>query len=73
LEERLSLREADQVCGDLYAMHDELELIRGQLARQPTRIGILHFVLGGSAPTVALIELFRVLRSRFHFVTRLEA
>ena len=34
-EERLSLRQADQVRGDLYAIHDDLHFIRGQLARQP--------------------------------------
>jgi hypothetical protein len=37
-EERLSLRQADQVRGDLYAIHDEIEFIRDHFARQPTRM-----------------------------------
>ncbi len=60
-EERLILRQADQARGDLYAIRDELEFIRDRLARQPTRMEMLHLMLGGSALTVALIELFRVL------------
>ena len=35
--------------------------LRDQLARQPARMDMLRLVLGGSALTVALIELFRVL------------
>jgi hypothetical protein len=60
LEERLSLRQADQVRGDLYAIHDEIDFLREQLARQPTRMDMVRLVLGSSALTVALIELFRI-------------
>jgi hypothetical protein len=35
-QEPLRLRQADQVLGDLYVIHDELEFIRDQLARKPT-------------------------------------
>jgi hypothetical protein len=44
-EERLSLRRADQAGANLYAIHDELEFIRDQLAR----MDMLRLVLGGSA------------------------
>ena len=47
--------------GDLYSIHNELELLRDHLARQPTRMDMLRLVPGGSALTVALIELFWVL------------
>jgi hypothetical protein len=61
LEEGLSLRQADQARGDLYAIHDELEFLREQLARQPTRMDMVRLMLGGSALSAAVIELFRVL------------
>ncbi len=48
-EERLSSRQADQVRGDLYAIHDELEFIHDPLARPPARMDMLRLVLGGSA------------------------
>ena len=36
-EEHLSLRQADQIRGDPYALQDELDFIKVQLARLPTR------------------------------------
>jgi hypothetical protein len=33
LEDRLSLRQADQVRGNLYAIHEELEFMRDRFAR----------------------------------------
>jgi hypothetical protein len=36
-EDQLSLRQADQICGDLYAIQDDLDFIKLQLARLPTR------------------------------------
>jgi len=48
-------------------VQDDLEFIRGQLARQPARMDMLRLVLGGSVLTVALIELSRVLGRRFYW------
>jgi hypothetical protein len=61
------LSQADQVRGDLHAIHDRLEFIRDRFACQPTRMEMLRLVLGRSALTVALIELFRVLSRRFYW------
>jgi hypothetical protein len=36
-EDQLSLRQADQARGDLYAIQDDLNFIKVQLARLPTR------------------------------------
>jgi hypothetical protein len=36
-EHALTLRQADQARSDLYAIGDELDFIKGQLARLPTR------------------------------------
>ena len=36
-EEHLSLRQADQIRGDLYGIQDDLDFIKVQLARLPTR------------------------------------
>jgi hypothetical protein len=36
-EDRLSLRQADAARADLYAIHDELDFIKVQIARLPTR------------------------------------
>jgi hypothetical protein len=37
IRDQLSLRQADQICGDLYALQDDLDFIKVQLARLPTR------------------------------------
>jgi len=61
--ERLTLRQADQARADLYAIHDELDFIREQLARLPTRKVIVRLalaaILTGAALTVGAVELFR--------------
>src|ERR1700730_18198052 len=36
-EDQLSLRQADQIRGDLYGLQDDLDFIKVQLARLPTR------------------------------------
>ncbi len=36
-EDQLSLRQADQLRGDLYAIQDDLDFIKVQLARLPTK------------------------------------
>jgi hypothetical protein len=60
--ERLTLRQADQARADLYAIHDELDIIHEQLARLPTRRDLARValigVLAGAALTVAAVELF---------------
>jgi hypothetical protein len=60
-EHRLSLRQADAARADLYAIHDELDFIKTQIARLPTRRGLartaLLYLLGGAALAIAGIEL----------------
>ena len=60
--ERFTLRQADQARGDLYAIHDELELIKHQLARLPTRKEVaqlqLMALVGGAGLAAALVEFF---------------
>ena len=60
--ERLTLRQADAARADLYAIHDELEIIHQQLARLPTRRDIARIaviaVLAGAALTLAAVALF---------------
>jgi hypothetical protein len=58
-EDQLSLRQADQIRGDLYGIQDELDFIKVQLARVPTRneawrAAMLGIIGGG----VTLIEAF---------------
>jgi hypothetical protein len=60
--ERLTLRQADQARADLYAIDDELQIIKEQLARPPTRRDMARLALiaalAGAALTVAAVELF---------------
>jgi hypothetical protein len=59
--ERLTLRQADEARADLYAIHDELEFIKQQLAPLPTRRDMARLaliaVLAGAALTVAAVAL----------------
>jgi hypothetical protein len=52
-KDRLTLRQADAARADLYAIHDELDFIKLQLARLPTRTDLtrtaLLAALGGAA------------------------
>jgi hypothetical protein len=61
-EEHLSLRQADQIRGDLYGIQDELDFIKVQLARLPTRNEVWRAamlgMLGGAVAVVTLIEAF---------------
>jgi hypothetical protein len=56
-EDRLTLRQADAARADLYAIHDELDFIREQIARLPTRKDLarvaLLAALGGAALALA--------------------
>ena len=61
-EDQLSLRQADQIRGDLYGIQDELDFIKRQLARRPTRHEVwrpaMLGMLGGAIAAVTLIEVF---------------
>jgi hypothetical protein len=61
-EEHLSLRQADQIRGDLYAIQDDLDFIKVQLARLPTRNEVWRAamlgMIGGAVAAVTLIEAF---------------
>src|SRR3984893_5775721 len=55
-EDQLSLRQADQIRGDLYALQDDLDFIRVQLLRLPTRNEVWRAamlgMLGGAVAAV---------------------
>jgi hypothetical protein len=61
-EDQLSLRQADRIRGDLYGLQDELDFIRVQLARLPTRNEVWRAamlgMIGGAVAAVTLIEAF---------------
>jgi hypothetical protein len=61
-EDQLSLRQADQIRGDLYALQDDLDFIKVQLAHLPTRNEVWRAamlgMLGGAVAAVTLIEAF---------------
>jgi hypothetical protein len=55
-EDQLSLRQADQIRGDLYGIQDDLDFIKLQLARLPTRNEVWRAamlgMLGGAVAAV---------------------
>jgi hypothetical protein len=53
-----SLRQIDQARGDLYAIADDLEFIKTQLARLPTRKDLAQTALGIIVATSALVILW---------------
>jgi hypothetical protein len=61
IEHRLSLRQADAARADLYAIHDELDFIKAQISRLPTRKDLARIallsLLGGVALAIAGVEL----------------
>jgi hypothetical protein len=61
-EDRLLLRQADQIRGDLYGLQDDLDFIKVQLALLPTRKEVWQAamlgMLGGAVAAVTLIEAF---------------
>ena len=61
-EDQLSLRQADQICGDLYGLQDDLDFIKVQLAQLPRRNEVWRAamlgMLGGAVAAVTLIEAF---------------
>jgi hypothetical protein len=60
-ERLLSLRQADQARADLYAIRDELDFVKVQIARLPTRKDLARIALlaalGGAAVVIAGVEL----------------
>jgi hypothetical protein len=58
-EDQLSLRQADQIRGDLYGIQDDLDFIKVQLARLPTKNEVWRAaMLGITGGAVTLIEAF---------------
>ena len=61
-EDQLSLRQADQIRGDLYGLQDSLDFIKVQLSHLPTRNEVWRAAmlgtLGGAVAVVTLIEAF---------------
>ncbi len=61
-EDQLSLRQADQMCGDLYGFQDDLDFIKVQLAQLPTRNEVWRAamlgMLRGAVAAVTLVEAF---------------
>jgi hypothetical protein len=53
-ERSLTLRQVDQARGDLYAISDDLEFLKAQLARLPTRGQLAQAALGIIFATAAL-------------------
>lgn len=60
-ERTLTLRQADEARADFYAISDDLDFIKSQLARLPTRGQLAQAALGiifcSTALTVAAFEL----------------
>ena len=50
-----TLRQIDQARGDLYAINDDLEFIKTQLARMPTREALAQTALLTTLTTAALV------------------
>ena len=61
-EDELSLRQADQIRGDLYGILDDLDFIKVQLSHLPTRHEVWRAamlgMIGGAVAAVTLIEGF---------------
>jgi hypothetical protein len=61
-EDQLSLRKADQIRGDLYGLQDNLDFIKAQIARVPTRDEVWRAAMlgmtGGAVAAVTQIEAF---------------
>ena len=61
-EDQLSLRQADQIRGDLYGIQDDIDFIKVQLSHLPTRNEVWRAamlgMIGGAVAAVTLIEAF---------------
>jgi hypothetical protein len=60
-ERSLTLRQVDRARGDLYAISDDLEFIKGRLARLPDRAYVCRLALMYGASVWALIGLVALL------------
>jgi hypothetical protein len=56
-ERTFTLRQVDQARGDLYAIADELEVLKSQVARLPSRAYVSRLSLMASATVWPLIGL----------------
>jgi hypothetical protein len=54
-ERPFTLRQIDQARGDLYAISDDLEFIKSQIARMPTRKELAQTALLATLTTAALV------------------
>jgi hypothetical protein len=63
-ERPFTLRQADQARSDFYAIGDDLEFIKSQLARLPTRKELAQTALLATLTTAALVMLGVELMSR---------
>jgi hypothetical protein len=54
-EHTLTLQQADQARSDFYAIADDLEFIKGQLARMATRRELARLTLVATFTTAALV------------------
>src|SRR5437773_5654105 len=61
-KDQLSLRQADQIRGDLYGIQDDLDFIKVQLAQLPTRNEVWRAamlgMIGGAVAAVTVIDAF---------------
>ena len=60
-ERPLTLRQIDQARGDLYAIADDLEFLKAQLARLPTRKELAQTALLATLTAAALVLRIEVL------------
>jgi len=63
-EHRLTLRQADQARGDLYAIADELEFLKVQLATLPNRAYVSRLALMATGSVWALLVALALMLSR---------
>jgi hypothetical protein len=63
-EHALTLRQIDQTRGDLYAIQDEIECMKAQLARLPTRAYFSRTLLMATASIWTLLGALALLVAR---------
>jgi hypothetical protein len=63
-EYRLTLRQANQARGDFYAIADELDFVKLQLARLPTRTYVSRMALMATSSVLAVIAAVALLLVR---------
>jgi hypothetical protein len=63
-ERTLTLRQAEEARADFYVIETELEVIKAQLARVPTRAYVCRLALTATAAVCALIGFVALLLAR---------